>query len=178
MMLDTFPTVYWAAWNSDATFAASEHLPPASEGRLWAVLMFVFYGDKVVLADIEGRGWCIPSGKIEPDETIDAAAAREVWEETGATLHPERRRLIGSYLLTPRSGVSAGQPRYCPVFIAEAWNFEAIPPASESRGRMLAAWEDVAEMYFTWDPLMAAVFEYAEERKNALFPVGVSLADF
>ena len=41
--------------------------------------MFVFYGDKVALADIEGRGLCIPSGKIEPGETLDAAAERETW---------------------------------------------------------------------------------------------------
>ena len=77
--------------------------------------------------------------------------AREAWEETGATLHPEHRRLIGCYLLTPRSGMFAGQTRYCPVFVAEAWGFAPIPPGSESRGLVLAAWEDVAEVYFTWD---------------------------
>ena len=175
-MQDSFPTVYWAAWNSEATFAAGEHLPPESEGRLWAVLAFVFYGDKVALADIEGRGLCIPSGKIEIGETLDAAMEREAWEETGAKLHPDRRRLIGCYRLTPRGGASAGQPRYCPVFVAEAWSFEPIPAGSESRGLVLAAWEDVADMYFTWDALMAAVFEYAEERKTTLFPVGTKIS--
>ncbi|MDQ2799522.1 MAG: NUDIX domain-containing protein [Armatimonadota bacterium] len=175
-MQEAFTTVYWSAWNSDATFAPGEQLPPESEGRLWAVLAFVFYGDKVALADIEGRGLCIPSGKIEPGETLDAAMAREAWEETGATLHPEHRRLIGCYRLTPRGGAQAGQTRYCPVFVAEAWGFAPIPPGSESRGLVLAAWEDVAEVYFTWDVLMAAVFEYAEERKNALFSAGVPIS--
>ena len=175
-MQDSYPTVYWAAWNSDATFTAGEQLPPESQGRLWAVLTFVFYGDKVALADIEGRGLCIPSGKIEPGETLDAAAEREAWEETGARLHPERRRLIGCYRLTQRSGASAGQVRYCPVFVAEAWGFEPIPPGSESRGLVLAAWEDVADVYFTWDALMAAVFEYAEAQKNTLFPAGITVA--
>lgn len=174
-MPEPFPTVSWPTLGSDATFFPGEHLPPQSEGRLWAVLTFVYYGDKVALADIKGRGLCIPSGKIEPGETLDAAAAREAWEETGATLNPNRRRLIGCYQLTPPRG-GGGQVRYCPVFVAEAWGFEPIPVGSESRGLVLAAWEDVADLYFTWDPLMAAVFDYAEERRNALFPVGVPIA--
>ena len=173
-MQESYPTVYWTSLKSDATFFPGEQLPPESEGRLWAVLTFVYYGDKVALADIEGRGLCIPSGKIEPRETVDAAAEREAWEETGARLNPEQRRLIGCYRLTPRDGV--GEVRYCPVFVAEAWGFEPIPPGSESRGLVLAAWEDVADLYFTWDALMAAVFEYAEERRNALFPAGTPVA--
>src|SRR5579875_2774870 len=87
-LMADFPTVYWAGWDVDATFEPSEELPPASDGRLWAVLGFVFYGDKIVLADIEGRGWCIPSGRIEAGETIDEAIERECFEETGARLHP------------------------------------------------------------------------------------------
>ncbi|MGI4790330.1 MAG: NUDIX domain-containing protein [Janthinobacterium lividum] len=172
-MEEQFPTVYWPQWDSDATFDAGETLPPESAGRLWAVLMFVFYGDKVALADIERRGLTIPSGRIEPGETLDAAAVREAWEETGAILDPERRRLIGCYRLTPRSGTHQGKTRYCPVFVAEAFSFDPIPKGSESRGLILASWEDVADLYFTWDALMAAVFEYAQERKNALFPVGI-----
>ncbi len=173
---EPFPTVYWSEWNSDATFDAGETLPPESEGRLWAVLLFVFYGDKVALADIEGRGLTIPSGRIEPGETVDAAAVREAWEETGANLDPARRRLIGCYRLTPRSGTHAGQTRYCPVFAAEAFGFAPIPDGSESRGLILTAWEDVADLYFTWDPLMAAVFEFAQDRRAALFPAGVPVS--
>lgn len=175
-MQASFPTVYWSSLNSDATFYPGEQLPPESEGRLWAVLTFLYYGDKVALADIAGRGLCIPSGKIEPGETLDAAAEREAWEETGARLNPHRRRLIGCYRLTPRAEAVTGPVRFCPVFVAEAWGFEPIPPGSESRGLVLAAWEDVADVYFTWDALMAAVFEYAEERRNALFPAGLSVA--
>ena len=174
-MPEPFPTVYWDEWNSDATFDAGETLPPESAGRLWAVLLFVFYGDKVALADIEGRGLTIPSGRIEPGETLDDAAVREAWEETGANLDPARRRLIGCYRLMPRTGEYAGETRYCPVFAAEAFGFASIPEDSESRGLVLAAWEDVADLYFTWDPLMAAVFEYARERRAFLFPAGVAL---
>ncbi len=171
-----FSTVYWSAWQADATFEPGEELPPQSEGKLWAVLTFVFYGDKVALTDITGRGLCIPSGKIEPGETVDEAAVREVWEETGGRLHPERRRLIGCYRLGPRGGFGAAPDRFCPVFVAEAWGFAPIPDGSESRGLVLASVEDVADVYFMWDALMAEVFEYAQQQRDALFPVGLPVS--
>ena len=176
MIPEHFPTVYWAAWDADATFEPGTQLPNASKGKLWAVLVFVFYGDKIVLADIAGRGWCIPSGKIEPGETIDEAAERECWEETGALLRPQRRRLIGCYRLVKRD--AAQTVRYCPVFVAEASGLEPIPAGSESQGVFFAAVEEVADLYFHWDALMAAVFSYADERRQALLPEGVSLTDF
>lgn len=173
----SFPTVYWPHWDVDATFEAGETLPAESEGHLWAVLVFLFYGDKIALADITDRGMCIPSGRIEPGETIAQASERECYEETGARLSPENRRLIGCYRMMPRSGNWAGQTRFCPVFIAEALGFEPLPPGTESRGLFLASIEDVADLYFFWDALMAAVFEFADAQKQRYLPAGTPLSD-
>ncbi|BDI31294.1 hypothetical protein CCAX7_33450 [Capsulimonas corticalis] len=172
----SFPTVYWPAWDADATFFPGSELPSASESRLYAVLSFVFYGDKIVLADIADRGYCIPSGKIEAGETIADAAEREAFEETGVRLRNRRLSLIGCYLLIPRTGAKKGEARYCPVFVAEAVGFEPIPEGSESNGVFLAAIEDVAELYFFWDDLMAAVFAYAGEQYQILIPGGTPLS--
>ena len=125
----------------------------------------------------QGRGYCIPSGRIEPGEALDAAAEREVWEETGGRLAPDRRRLIGCYRLVSRAGPSPESVRWCPVFVAEALGFEPIPAGSEFQGLFLAAIEDVADLYFTWDPLMAAVFAYADAEKKALLPIGPRLSE-
>ena len=170
----SFPTVYWKAWDVDATFLPGSQLPEGSLGRLWAALTIVYYGDKVVLADIEGRGLCIPSGKIEAGETLDQAAEREVYEETGARLDHDRRRLIGCYHMVVRV---TGAVRYCPVFVAEAVGFEPIPDGSESRGIFLAAIEDLSDLYFTWDELMAAVFDLAERERQAMLPSGIPFSD-
>lgn len=172
-----FPSAYWHFWDVDAVFAPGEELLPESQGRLWAVLVFVFYGDKIALADIRGRGLCIPSGRIEAGETLNDATERECFEEAGARLHPAHRRLIGCYRLVPRSGDFAGQTRFCPVFIAEALGFEAIPESSESQGLFLASLEDVADLYFFWDSLLAEVFAHAEARRQVLFPAGTPLTD-
>ena len=131
-------------------------------GRLYAVLVFLYAQEKVVLADIGGRGLCIPSGRIEPGETPEQAAVREVWEETGARLTDYR--LLGSYRLVGRGPEC--RTRWCPVFLAEADHFEPIPAGSESRGVFFAAPVDLPDLYFTWDPLIASVFAYAAANRT------------
>ena len=54
---------------------------------------FVFDGDKVLLTRLRDRDWDIPGGVIDPGETPDVAAVREVWEETYAKV--EIVELIG-----------------------------------------------------------------------------------
>lgn len=176
MQPELFPTALWETWECMATFIAGDELPEESAGKLWAVLAFVFYGDKVVLADIRHRGMCIPSGKIEPGETLDEAIVREVWEETGAVLRDDRRRLLGCYCLEDAG--PAKTKRYCPVFVTEASGFEPIPVGFESLGIFLAAMEDVADLYFFWDDLMAAVFAFAADKRDDWFPVGMSISEF
>lgn len=169
-----FPSVYWESLEATAEFIPGNQLPQDSKDRLWAVLVFLFYGDKIVLADIPDRGYCIPSGKVEPTESISSAAEREVFEEVGARLKEDALWLIGCYRLTSEKRGT----RYCPVFVAEALGFEPIPPASESRGKLLSAIEDVADLYYQWDPLMDAVFGYAERQRETLFRDGMRLSDF
>ena len=152
------------------SFLPGTELPAESAGKLYAVLCFLFYGDKLALADIEGRGLCIPSGRIEAGETIDAAIIRECEEETGAHLDPEHRALIGCYRMVGRKTRAV---RWCPVFVADALGFGELPAGSESKGVVFTAPEDVADLYFFWDELLAAVFVYAEEKRGALLPGGI-----
>ena len=51
---------------------------------------------KILLTRREDNGkWCLPSGKIEPGESVTEACMREVLEETG--LNTEVVKLIGVY---------------------------------------------------------------------------------
>ena len=171
-----FPTVYWAAWDVDATFIPCETLPAFSAGKLFAVLVHCFFGDNSVLADISGRGPVVPSGRIEARETVAEAVEREVYEETGAVLHAQMRRMIGVTRTIERK--EPRTERYSPVFIAEVVSFQPIPEGSESNGFLLVPPEQLADTYYSWDPLLEAEFEYALERRAALFPIGVRFADF
>ena len=173
-----FPTVRWGALGADATFLPGGVLPEASRGHLWAVLTFVFYGDKVALADIPDRGYCVPSGRIEPGETVFEAAMREVFEETGARIKDEAHQLIGCFRLSPLDNMSdTAHVRYCPTFIVEALGFEDLPEGSESRGKLLCPVEDVAGLYYTWDDLLDRVFEYAASLRTGLVLPGLRLTE-
>jgi 8-oxo-dGTP diphosphatase len=59
------------------------------------VLVICRYHDSWLLTKHKERGWEFPGGKIEPGETPEQAARREVYEETGAYL--ESLIPIGEY---------------------------------------------------------------------------------
>ncbi len=169
--LRKFPTVQWK--RESATFVATAILPPPNEPvPAPAALVFPFYGDRVVLADIPSRGWCIPSGHVESGENAEQAVRREAWEEAGITLGTVA--CLGYFILTENT---CGHVRHAPTFLADVRGIESVPPGSESRGMQMVPMEDVAGLYFVWDDLLAAVFEYAAEEKVRLLRPGVSLSE-
>jgi 8-oxo-dGTP diphosphatase len=162
-----FPKTQWR--NDQATFVRGESVGFPTP----AALVFPFYGDKVVLAEIPGRGWCIPSGHLEPGEKPEAAARREAFEEAGVTLG--RVVCLGYFVLTD---TQTGTIRHAPTFIADVQGLSELPEGSESRGRLLANLEDIDGLYYHWDDLLAAVFEEAATARESLLPSGVALSAF
>ncbi|SHH20367.1 8-oxo-dGTP diphosphatase [Caloranaerobacter azorensis DSM 13643] len=62
------------------------------ENKLIFVVIMAKFNDKWVLVRHKERNtWEIPAGHIEPSESVEAAASRELFEETGAidfTIYP------------------------------------------------------------------------------------------
>ncbi|SEQ94072.1 NUDIX domain-containing protein [Actinokineospora terrae] len=65
-----------------------------------------------------GKGmWHLPSGKLDPHESLPAAAAREAFEEVGVTIEPDRLR----HVHTAHVADSGPTPRLGIFFEARHW---------------------------------------------------------
>ena len=61
-----------------------DHIP-ADANIKYAVIVAQYQGKWILCRHNDRTTWEIPGGHRESDETPDEAAARELWEETGAT---------------------------------------------------------------------------------------------
>jgi len=124
-----------------------------------AALIFAFDSDQVVLAHIRDRGWCIPGGRLDPGETADDAVRREAREEAG--IEVGELQMLGTTVELVR-----GENEF-PVaisFAARVESFGDIPAGSESTGIRLVTRAEAPSLYYLWDALMEAMFDYAWAR--------------
>ena len=128
--------------------------PTRAPIRAFAALVFPWDQDEIVLANICDRGWCIPSGRVEPGEDSQTAVCREAAEEAGITL--KTIQYIGCYKITEKSEV-----RWADVYTADVESVQEISSQEESLGRMWAKFDQLPTLYHLWNPLTEAVFQHA-----------------
>lgn len=124
--------------------------------RAFAALVFAWHEDQVLLCDIEDRGWCIPSGRVEPEESSLEAAIREAREEAGAVI--EYLQYLGCYRITEREEV-----RWADVYAGDVSELQDLEPAFESRGRKLVFPCELPDLYHLWTPLTEELFQHSRE---------------
>ncbi len=146
-----FPVGSWK--KQRMIFHPAPYRPPI---RPFAVVVFAWEGEKVLLCDIPGRGWTVPSGRVEPTEDPREAARRESFEEAGATLGCLHE--LGHFELCSR-----GTRRFVAAYTTRLMEKTCIPEGTESRGCRLASLSELADLYHVWDPLMERLFPYSLE---------------
>lgn len=124
--------------------------------RAFAALVFPWHEGHVLICNIADRGWCIPSGRVEPNESSLEAAVREAREEAGAIL--EDVLYLGCYRITER-----GEIRWADVYASRVKELVEMPEGFESIGRQTLPLSELPEVYHLWNPLTEAVFKYSEE---------------
>jgi|SRR5687768_1163005 len=150
-----FPTVHWPEMGVKATFLADPERLVDSDP--FAVIAFAWTGDRFLLANVAGRGWCTPSGRVEPGETSAGAAVRECVEETGA--HLLNLVPLGVYRLQPEHG----NPTVVAAYVGFALDWEAGFTGPQSTGIGAFLPEELPSVYYRWDELLEAVFALAGE---------------
>ena len=146
-----FPTAKWDKRLLE--FSPATARPPF---RPFAALIFLWKDDKILLAKIRDRGWCVPSGRVEPEETGIEAARREAMEEAGAEV--DNVRYMGCYRITEGRNV-----QYAELFVGEVLSVgEITVPAESAESRFFSCCE-LEENYHTWNPLMERLFSYSRE---------------
>ena len=135
------------------TFFAAPFRPPL---RAFAVLVFPWQLDKVLICEIADRGWCVPSGRVEPRESAVEAARRETVEECGA--HHRDLHYFGCYQIRERQDV-----RWAELYAAEVLGLGEILARNESRDRRFLSLAELPQIYHVWNPLTKLVFEHSYE---------------
>ncbi len=81
-LIETRRDIPWMPPGAEGRLFVSDEMPPQELCR--TAFGFVFDGAKVLLTRLRDRDWDIPGDHIDPGESAEAAAVREVWEETYA----------------------------------------------------------------------------------------------
>ena len=111
---------------------------------LFAVIAARFQGKWIFSRHKDRSTWEIPGGHRESDETPDEAAARELWEETGAT--KARIKPICLYSFHD----------FGMLYFAEIQQLDAIPSSSEIKE---IAYFDQLPENLTYPQIQPALFE-------------------
>jgi 8-oxo-dGTP diphosphatase len=140
--------------------------PRKAQLRSFAALVFPWVDERVVVCDIVGRGWCIPSGRVEAVESSLQAVRREALEEAGIELGCVQ--YIGCYRITER-----GEVRWADCYTARVKRLAEIAMPEESLGRKIVSLGELPSIYHLWNDLTELVFKHAYDvliRSEATVP--------
>lgn len=126
-------------------------LPPALDSHTLLVAAVIVHDEPTGRVLLLQRGakskfaplhWDFPSGKADKRESVTAAAARELKEETGLTVDPASLKVAG--IIHGAWGVEAPNGFLTVIFAAHSWQGE--PVNAEPRKHAQVAWFSVSQV--------------------------------
>lgn len=158
-----FPTTSWGLGNT-IYFEATEHQPPRDLTCIAGG--FVFYQDKMILANIPGRGWEIIGGRIDHGESPEETFRREAMRQIGVDL--AHVKMLGVIRIEHNGPEPPNCPYPYPVgygvqFIGIAEQLAPFAGNEDSLGRSLISFEGIKNHYYEWNDYNEAVIRHAFE---------------
>lgn len=158
-MKPTFPKFMWGQ-NTEVQFEPFAEMP---EGIPVTSCMVITVYDKthVVISRPE-RGWGLPGGHVEKDETPQEAAIRELYEEASVGIDPKTLRVIGGWhakkIRKTEANSKYPDDAYQLLFIAEVTRVDDFVANHESLERKLVPIGEV--LNYCTSPNLRPIFEY------------------
>lgn len=128
---------------------------------------FCFLNGKVLLVNLDKRGWDIPGGHTEDGETPEECFAREAMEEACVS---GTSRIVGYTLVDNREDVHRIPGKYPDIGVQVFYRMdvdELLPFAAdfESTERALVDPDEVSQMHASWNEIFEEVFKVARREK-------------
>lgn len=132
---------------NEITEIRDDNLPPAH--LITSALALAFQGQRILMTNLNARGWDIPGGHLEPGETPEVALHREVWEETGVRLAHVRPFIYQRITLRAPCPPNYRYPypaSYQCLFFALVAETPDFAPTAETRERALFSPADAQKL--------------------------------
>lgn len=112
-------------YQNEVKLSFLDHPFSASPKHVWVICS---YQNKWLLTKHKERGYEFPGGKVEPGETPEEAAIREVKEETGGLV--DNLYYVGQYYVDGKSGITIKNIYYATVkkLVKQSTYFETEGP--------------------------------------------------
>ena len=132
---------------NEVTLVLDDALPPLH--LITCALALAFDGERILMTNLNARGWDIPGGHLEAGESPEDALRREVMEETGALL--SNVRLLGYQCVTihvpcPPNYRYPYPVSYQTLFFANVAELPSFIPTDEARERRLFAPQEATSL--------------------------------
>lgn len=132
----------------DAPLDVVQALHAAAADRLRAdPALAPYIGDRWVIVHVDGEGWEVPGGTVEPGETPIAALHRELMEEAGAAIVGSPR-VIGAWHHLSREAAPYRPHHPHPEFYRVVWvgEVDIVAPPTNPEGSLAVSRVDVVSL--------------------------------